>query len=276
MSKYQSRPAKFSISQNFLTSQKTIERLLKLTDINKNDTVLEIGAGKGHITKALLDKCGHVIACEIDAKLFGKLKTELPKCGNLSLNNVDFLDCSLPRYAYKVFSNIPFSITTDIIRKLTQGNNPPQDAWLVMEKGAAKRFCGQPGDTLQSLLLRPFFDLSIVYHFRREDFHPMPHADAVLLHISQRTHPDIPHNERKSYYNFITHGMRFGLSGKGALLTRRQIHTALSLAKLNMIQPGGEILYIQWLCLFRCWQKYGRTHKEMAHKSHYLGTSTTI
>ncbi|MCL2060439.1 MAG: 23S ribosomal RNA methyltransferase Erm [Oscillospiraceae bacterium] len=258
MSKYQGRSAPISVSQNFLTSQKTIERLLRLTDIGKNDTVLEIGAGKGHITKALLNKSGHVTACEIDAKLFRMLKTKLANGSNLSLHNVDFLESALPSSAYKVFSNIPFSITTDIVRKLTQGSNPPQDAWLVMEKGAAKRFCGKPGDTLQSLLLKPFFDLSIVYHFRREDFHPMPRTDVVLLRISQRAHPDIPHIEQKSYHRFITHSLRFGLSGKGALLTRQQIRTALSRAKLNPIQQGGEILYIQWLCLFRCWQKHGQ------------------
>ena len=51
-----------------------------------------------------------------------------------------------------------------------------------MEKGAAKRFCGKPNDTLQSLQIKPFFDSNVIYRFRREDFHPMPRVDAVLLY----------------------------------------------------------------------------------------------
>lgn len=247
-----------SFSQNFLTSQKTIERLLKLTNINAHDTVLEIGAGKGHITKALLRKCAQVIALEIDVKLYNSLYNKFTDAANLSLINNDFLRSNLPKTAYKVFSNIPFMITTDIVKKLTKDKNPPRDAWLVMEKGAAKRFCGKPNDTLQSLWLRPFFNLSIVYHFRREDFHPMPRVDVVLLHISEKTAPDLLRSEQKAYCDFVSHSIKFGLVGKQALLTRQQISTALRLAKINPIQQGGEVLYSQWLCLFRCWLKYGR------------------
>ena len=247
-----------SFTQNFLTSQKTIDRILRLTNIDKNDTVIEIGAGKGHITKPLLDKGGRVIASEIDTRLYRSLSDKLSGAENLCLSNKDFLRCSLPKTRYKVFSNIPFAITTDIIRKLTQDKNPPQDAWLIMEKGAAKRFCGKPDNTLQSLLLKPFFNLNIVYHFQREDFHPMPRINAVLLHISQKTGPDLLWSEQKAYCNFVSRGLKFGLFGKQALLTKRQISAALSLAKLNPIQQGGEVLYIQWLCLFRCWLKYGR------------------
>jgi 23S rRNA (adenine-N6)-dimethyltransferase len=258
MSKNHGQALPVSFSQNFLTSQKTIARLLKLTDINKYDTVLEIGAGKGHITKALLNKCGQVIASEIDVGLYESLRIKLSGNKNLRLINRDFLQCSLPQTDYKVFSNIPFGITTAIVKKLTQDKNPPQDAWLVMEKGAAKRFCGKPYETLQSLLLKPFFDLTIVYHFKREDFHPAPRVDVVLLHISKKSNPDISQSEQKTYRDFVTHGLKFGLLGKQSLLTRRQISTSLRRAKLNPIQPGGEVLYVQWLCLFRYWQKYGR------------------
>ncbi|NLD45860.1 MAG: hypothetical protein GX660_01485 [Clostridiaceae bacterium] len=66
-----------SVSQNYLTSRKIIERLLSLTNIGDNDFVIEIGAGKGHITKSLLQKCGRLQAIEIDKKLFDKLMISL-------------------------------------------------------------------------------------------------------------------------------------------------------------------------------------------------------
>ena len=239
MSKNRGQTVPVSFTQNFLTSQKTINRLLRLTNINRNDTVIEIGAGKGHITKPLLNKCGRVIASEIDTRLYESLIAKFSDTKNIHLINEDFLRYSLPKTQYKVFSNIPFAITTDIVRKLTQDKNPPQDAWLVMEKGTAKRFCGQPNNTLQSLLLKPFFNLSIVYHFQREDFHPMPRVDVVLLHISQKGEPDILWSEQKVYCDFISHGVKSGLIGKQALLTKRQISIALRLAPACKVKPNS-------------------------------------
>ncbi|MDE6219365.1 MAG: hypothetical protein K2G51_02855 [Lachnospiraceae bacterium] len=65
---------------------------------------------------------------------------------------------------YKVFSNIPYFITTQIVEKLTRVSNAPADIWLVMEKGAAKRFMGVPKETKKSLLLKVNWTVAIVYH----------------------------------------------------------------------------------------------------------------
>lgn len=254
MSKKQGRRLPFSVSQNFLTSRRTIDQLINKTDLSSADTVIEIGAGKGHITKALSDKCKSVISYEIDEKLYTKLKPQLEK--NVRLYLCDFLKCSLPKYNYKVFANIPFSITTDIMRKLTDSENPPESAWLVMEKGAAKRFCGLPKDNLNSLLLKPFFDLKIIWHFDRNDFHPSPNADVVMLQIKRKMLSDIGYHEKNDYNRFISHGINNGILGSRALLTKKQISTALKLAKLPQIPQTGEISYVQWLCLFRCWLKF--------------------
>jgi len=242
-----------SVSQNFLTSAKTVQRLLRLTSITKTDHVVEIGAGKGHITRELARRCRAVTAYEIDRGLCAKLagSPELP--GNVTLLCRDFLTASLPDTGdYKVLSNIPFSVTTPILRKLTTARNPPREAWLIVEKGAAKRFCGKPFDATASLLLKPFFDLSVVYHFERRDFHPMPSCDAVLLRIHKKTQPDIPAARQKSFHYFIEKGMRYGVH---TLLTKKQIGTALKLAGLPSISTSGTMLYVQWLCLFRCWAR---------------------
>ncbi len=102
-----------------------------------------------------------------------------------------FLTWPLPKSDYVVFANIPFSITSAILRRLTQGSHP-REAWLVMEKGAAKRYMGRPETTRKSLLLAPWFDCDIAYHFRREDFHPAPGVEVVLFHFKRREAPDLP------------------------------------------------------------------------------------
>lgn len=253
MSKNNGKVMPFSVSQNFLTSRKTIDRLLRLTDLSEADTILEIGAGKGHITKALADTGKQVVTYEIDQKLAEKLAPQLPN--NVRLIPNDFLRCPLPKGTYKVFANIPFSRTTEIVRKLTDAENAPQSMWLIMEKGAAKRFCGQPRESRISLQIKPFFDAQIVYHFRREDFHPMPRVDVVMLEFKHKLQPDLPVSQQAAFSAFFEQVHRKGLY---KLLTKKQVSTALRLAGLPPIEPSGNMQYVQWLCLFRCWQQFGR------------------
>lgn len=253
MSKFNNKGLPYSVSQNFLTSSATISRLIQKTTLSRNDTVLEIGAGKGHITRALAQQCGHVICYEIDPKLYDRLLPMVPN--NVLLRHQDFLTARLPKGSYKVFANIPFSITTAIVRKLVHATPAPQAMWLIMEKGAAKRFCGQPKDSLTSLLIRPFFDTRIVYHFRREDFHPAPRVDVVMLEFLAKEVPDVTSEERILYEQFLSRAFSHGIT---TLLTKKQISTALRLSGLPPMEAGRDILYIQWLCLFRCWLRYGK------------------
>lgn len=247
---------KISISQNFLTNRKLIERIINLSSIQKQDTVVEIGTGKGHLTQILCKKCDFLYSIEIDQRLYEQTKEKLSGCQNLKLIHGDFLKYRLPaKKKYKVFANIPYCITTQIIHKLTNASNPPCDIWLVVEKGAAKRFTGKPKESIQSLSLKTGWNMEILYHFRRSDFHPMPSVDSVLLHLSKKEKPDIERREFHEFQRFVTHSLKYGLYGKKSLLTKRQAHTALKLEKLPPLSPGGEILYIQWLCLFRCYQK---------------------
>ena len=247
--------AKPENSQNFITDRKLINRIVRLSNIDKNDTVLEIGTGKGHLTETLCRRGGCVYSIEIDRKLYEGTREKLARFSNLKLIHGDFLNYSLPaKGAYKVFANIPYFITTQIVEKLTEVSNPPTDIWLVMEKGAAKRFMGLPRETEKSLLLKVNWKMKIVYHFCRDDFHPMPSVDSVLLHFSRRAVPDLNRNEYYAYKKFVQHSMKYGICGKRGLLTRRQVSVALKQAGLPDLPENGATLYIQWLCLFRCYQ----------------------
>ena len=244
-----------SYSQNFITDRKLINRIVHLSNIDKNDTVLEIGTGKGHLTEALCRKGGFVYSVEIDSKLYESTKEKLSGLSNLNLIHGDFLNYSLPKKGdYKVYANIPYFITTQIVDKLTQVSNSPADIWLIMEKGAAKRFMGLPKETEKSLMLKVNWRMEILYHFRREDFHPMPSVDSVLLHFSRKAVPDLNKNEHYDFERFVRHCMKYGIYGKNGLLTRRQVSVALKRAGLPDLPENGATLYIQWLCLFR-WYK---------------------
>lgn len=223
------RNGSYIFSQNFLTGRKVISRILNLSTINKNDTVLEIGAGKGHLTKELLHRGKAVYASEIDPSLFIALRNKYGGEARLFLKNGDFLKMPLPSGKYKVFSNIPFSLTTKIVQKLCYSKNPPEECWLIMEKGAAKRFCGIPNENLSSLMIKPFFDTKIAYYFSKNDFHPAPSVEPVLLHIRKKAAPDVSRKDYEAYKSF----------------------TARQFSKTSFCPTHRETLYFQWLCLFR-------------------------
>ncbi len=244
-----------SDSQNFLTDTKLLQRIVGLADIGKKDEILEIGTGKGHLTEALCKKAGKVCTVEIDGKLMESAKRRLSKVNNVELIQGDFMKYRLPaKGTYQVFANIPFFLTTQIVEKLIQGENPPSHIWLVMEKGAAKRFMGRPKENGKSLALKVHWEMEVVYHFRREDFHPKPSVDTVLVHFSKKAVPDLSRKEFREFQKFVERGMRCGITGKGGLLTKRQVSAALRQAGLYQDHEDGVTLYIQWLCLFRCYQ----------------------
>lgn len=245
------RAANF-LSQNFLVNSDAVRRIVRKAGLQADDHVIEIGPGRGSITRRLADTRARVTVIELDRRLYEKLCGKFAGRPQVSLHCQDFLKWNLPaRGGYKIFSNIPFSITTDIVRKLSRAKNPPAEAWLVMEKGAAKRFLGKPHESAQSLLIKPIFDLEICYYFRREDFFPRPGVDCVLLHMTRKTPPDVARGQWKAYEWFVGNCAREGVPALRRTLSHRQAVRALREAGLQNDTPSGDILYIQWLCLFR-------------------------
>ena len=194
-------------SQNFLRNPKLINKLIGSSSIGKKDTVIEIGPGTGNITSQLLQTAGNVIAIEIDKKLFLFLKQRFQNVNNLKLIPGDFRNFRLPNYPYKVFANIPFNITSTVIRKLTNDENFI-DGYLIVQNEAAKRFIGKPYDSknsMISLLLRPYFSISVYSGFVRSDFIPKPSVDVVMIRIMKKENSEIEKGNAKLYKDYVVY-----------------------------------------------------------------------
>lgn len=249
-------------TQNFLTARATIRQALARTSLCKADHVLEIGPGKGHITRELARTCNRVSAVELDAALYRRLCSLFANAPQVTIHHADFLNWQLPGEGnYKVFANIPFAGTTAIVQRLTQAKNPPQELWLLMEKGAAKRFCGKPHEGMQSLLLKPYYTAEICFHFRRESFHPMPAVEVVLLHLQKKQSPDLLPQQRARYRRFLEHCLPNPRRGLRQYLSPKQISRALQAQGLQNDRQSKTMRYVQWLCLFRCSCQYGSLKK---------------
>ncbi len=242
-------------TQNFFRKPQIIRDLIKRSNIKYNDLVYEIGPGKGIITKELSKTGADIIAIEKDKELGIKLKEKFSDYSNVKIKIGDFLKENLPKNReYKVFSNIPFIITADIIKKLTLSKNPPIDIYLGVQKEAAKKFSGSPREKLASLLLKPFFEIFILYHFKRKDFYPVPNVDIVLLRIKKREKELVGKNNINLYKDFIVYG--FNQRKSSIVKTFKKIFTNKQINKLSKnlnFKPSAKpshLSFQQWLGLF--------------------------
>jgi 23S rRNA (adenine-N6)-dimethyltransferase len=137
----------------------------------------------------LAARCRQVLAVEQDADLVEALRARFAHAPNVALFAGDFRNFPLPLAAYKVFANIPFNITAAIVGKLTSGASPPVDAYLAVQREAAGRFLGTPRQTLVAVLLKPWFEPTVVHRFQPTDFVPKPGVEVVLLRLRQRETP---------------------------------------------------------------------------------------
>lgn len=260
----QTRQIILSHSQNFLKSPRLVERLVEQSGIDPEDVVIEIGPGKGRITRVLADYCARVIAIEKDPSLYNQLVESFKNRTNVSIVLGDILSYPLPpKGRYKIFSNIPFNLTSDILSILTSVSNPPDDVHLVVQLEAAIKFSGHPygEERLRSLQLKPWFDISITHHFRRTDFVPLPHVDIVLLRIEKRSTPLLDVRDQSNYRDFLAY--TFNKHGKDLRKRLEHIITEVQFKRLSVDMkfkfdaPPGDLSVDQWTKLFTFFKSSG-------------------
>lgn len=199
---------KLSHSQNYFKNSEFVCNLIDKTAISNNDLVVEIGPGKGIITSELAKTASKVIGVEYDRQLAINLKSKFENISKIEIVEADFLKWNLPKPPYKVFANIPFNMTADIVNKLLNSLTPPEATYLIMQDKAAERFIGHPVgvNTQASILLQPFYNMSILTKIDRSQFEPMPSVDVVLAGFETRDNPVIDTKYRQIYRDFVIYG----------------------------------------------------------------------
>jgi len=191
------------LSQNYLKNKSTIKYIIDLTNISKKDNVLEIGAGEGSLTSFLLQKSKRVYAVEKDINNYKFLKEKFLNSKNLILINKDVLDFEMPEEKYKIFSNPPFSITSRIIKRFLFKKPFPSDAYFILEKGAARRFCGNKKNSLSSIMVNSLYKIEILHDFKRHDYFPQPKVDTQLVYFRLRKSTGLIQQDSEEFYNFL-------------------------------------------------------------------------
>lgn len=249
-----------NFSQNFIKSPQLVSQLLNSSDLKQNDTVIEIGPGKGIITQKLLDKGIKVVAIEKDRNLVSDLRLRFSLYSNFTLINDDFLDWSLPKTSFKIFSNIPFSITAPIINKVLKSVNKPTEMYLILQQEAAQKFSlSNSFNNQDSILVAPFYDLDILGDIDRTAFMPKPQVNIVFAKFTLHSKELINFSDYSKFRDFVIFGFHqwkaniFEIYKK--IFSYDQLKKINHQLKVNSLKPT-QLNFDQWLSLFSIYQKY--------------------
>ncbi len=277
-----------SYSQNFLKDPLLVRSLVRLAFPQGAEFVVEIGAGKGIITEELARVARRVIAIEADATLAAALSRNFSHHPTVRVVAQDFLTWPLPCESYTVFSNIPFSITADILKKLFFGGRTPVQSYFIIQKEAAEKYAGvRNAETMVSILLKPWWDIRILQEVNRKEFFPRPNVDVVFAAFEQRHIPLVRTGSAQMFRDFITFGFtQWKSSVRDAF---KNIFTFTQFKKIQKKIPvhertPTELAIEQWIGLFKTFDQHVPSEKKqlvlgsearLQHEQKKLNTSRT-
>lgn len=188
---------KKGLGQNFLVDSSALSKLVAAAELPANASVLEIGPGLGSLTRYLARAAGRVVAVELDQNLIPILQTALAGQDNVTIIHADILkinpeDLQLPP-GYLVVANIPYYITSAILRHLLAASVRPSRIVLTVQREVAERICAAAGDhSLLSLSVQVYGEPRPVLRIPAGAFFPPPQVDSTTLRVDIYDHPRIP------------------------------------------------------------------------------------
>lgn len=194
-----------SYSQNFLRSPQLVESLISRSSLTADDTVYDIGAGSGVITSALAKRVNKVIAIEYDKRIIETLTSNVSSFSNVTVKEGNILTFKFPKTPYKIFSNIPFHLSSPIIQQFINSPTSPEAAYLIVQRQFGRKlvatdtshFTGQLG-----MIVGAEYRVKIIKNLRRTDFWPHPAVDTVCIELTKRSKPLVPAARLKAYEKF--------------------------------------------------------------------------
>ncbi len=201
-------PAKKSLGQHWLDDTASLEGICQAADIQPDDTILEIGPGPGSLTKLLVKKAGRVIAVEFDTNLAADLPSRV-KADNLEVIEQDILSfylTSLPQ-DYKIVANIPYYLTSNLIRAISETPNPPASATILVQKEVAQRVAAEPGAmSILSVTAQFYWQVGLGQIVPAELFTPPPKVDSQVLLLNRRPELLFPDVDTKTFFRLVKAG----------------------------------------------------------------------
>jgi len=266
LAKHGTRPSK-GLGQNFLIDKNVLDKIIDSADIKPSDIILEVGPGIGILTQELAKKAKQVIAVEKDKKMCEILEKTLSNYKNMEIIQGDILKLDIFKLIsnfkfqisnFKVVANIPYYLTSPLIRKFLESNNPPQEMILMLQKEVAQRICSKPPDmSLLAVSVQFYAEPKIVYYVSKNCFWPSPKVDSAIIKIIPRPSALNSASSRDSFFKVVKAGFSqprkqlLGNLSKMLKLDRVQTEKWLKKNQINPKQRAETLSVGDWKNLFK-------------------------
>lgn len=262
--RYNLRPSKHR-GQNFLIDRQVLDKIIENSNLKKDDVVLEIGPGLGCLTLELSKKVKKVIAVELDKRMVAIAKNNLQGINNIEILNENILDYQGKEKKYKLVANLPYVITSAVLKKfLTIENNPafakatsgkPQLIVVMIQKEVAERVTAKPGQmSLLALNCQLYATPKFLFQVSKNSFWPKPEVDSAVISLTPKETKGV--NEKKFWQL-----AKIGFSSKrkmlannlatGLHLEKKEIQEKLIKAKINPAARAQDLSIEDWLNLVK-------------------------
>ena len=239
------------LGQHFLKSPKLAASLVDQAKVSPSDLVVEIGAGHGVLTKELSQRAAKVLAVEKDRSLAVGLVRRFSNNDKILILTGDFFDLPLPAHPFRVFGNIPFGSTTQLLRYLLDTGAALSRADFIVQRGAATKRAQRWN--LLNLCWAPWWQFSIAARIPSSAFTPRPSVDAALLTISKRTTPLLSDHDAPTFARFARGAWTARDVGTAMkpLIPARRLRILSRKHRFSLHAPPSELDVQHWIVLFR-------------------------
>lgn len=246
-----------SLGQNFLQDHAAMEKIARAAEIQADDSVLEIGPGLGSLTRYLSVSAREVIAVELDGEILPALQTILNPYQNIRVMHGDILKTRIADLIhtpdYLVVANIPYYITSAVIRHLLESEIKPRRVVLTIQKEVAERICAKAGDlSLLALSVQVYGKPSLISKIPAGAFHPAPKVDSAILRIDIYNEPLVARESLKTFFKFIKAGfsqkrktLRNALSS-GLHISTKESESMLTTAGIDFMRRAETLSIDEW------------------------------
>lgn len=261
LKQYGLRPDK-RLGQNFLVQDSALQRIVEISGVGSADTVLEIGPGLGSLTRYLALSARRVVAVELDGRLMPVLEDVLRPHTNVEVLQADILDVAIDEImdaqGYVVVANIPYYITSAVIRHLLAATRRPRSITLTVQREVAERICAIPGDhSLLSLSVQIYGEPRLRGRIPAKAFHPAPQVESAVVTVGLYPEPLIPEEDTSKFFSLLKSGfsqkrknLRNSLAG-GMGWTKEKAEALLVQAEIDPTRRAQTLHISEWQELLR-------------------------
>lgn len=261
---YNIRPSK-RLGQNFLVNKTILKKIIDASNISPKDTIVEIGPGLGTLTIELARQAKKVITVEKDRMLCGILKEILKtkEIKNVKVVNKDILQISNQASSsnYKIVANLPYYITSPVIRKFLEAENKPRLMILMVQKEVAQRIVASPPKmNLLTVAVQFYAEPKIIDYVSKKSFWPIPKVDSAILRIVPRNKMELSGINTEKFFMVVKAGFSskrkqlINSLSKSLALKKEIVENILNKININPKSRAEMLTIKNWLDIYRQFQ----------------------